>query len=108
MKKYTFLFLLFLIVVTLGCKKQPDLPTVVNANATVNFTGDPAYDGCGWFIVTDYDQKWHKPVNLDSAYMQNKAKVIVSYVILNDRSYCGQAGVGAGNEQIQIKSITLR
>jgi len=109
MKKHLGLLLLFILNVAItSCKKSSTLPIIANVEATIRFTGDPAYDGCGWFIITDTDQKWYKPINLDDAYKQDKAKVIISYTVLNDKFYCGKTGVGPGNDQIELKNISLK
>jgi hypothetical protein len=67
----------------------------------VIFDGSPAVDGCGWLI--HHDQNFHTPVNLDSLFMIDSLKVILSYNILESTWNCGWRQLGY--REIEIVEI---
>jgi hypothetical protein len=96
-----FLFALFVI----SCESQSPLDEVPaeqrNVSALVIFDGSPAVDGCGWLI--HHDQNFHTPVNLDSLFMIDSLKVILSYNILESTWNCGWRQLGY--REIEIVEI---
>lgn len=89
----------------ISCESQSTIEEVPaeqrNVSALVIFDGNPAVDGCGWLI--HHDQNYHAPVNLDSVFMTDSLKVVLSYNILESNRLCGWRD--PGYKEIEIVDI---
>lgn len=90
---------------TFGCESQSPIDKVPeeqrDVEALIIFDGNPAVDGCGWLIL--HDQNFHAPVNLDSAFMTDSLKVVLTYSFLESNRLCGWRD--PGYREIEILEI---
>jgi hypothetical protein len=83
------------------CKKGDK---ILNADATVINMGDPASDGCGWWIKID-STLYYKPKSLAASFQKNNLKVNISYIVLDTKYHCGHTDKETGPIEIDIKNI---
>ena len=86
-----------------SCKKDD-----TTADAIILDYGDPAADGCGWFIKIAGSDSTYNPKNLPEMYKMNNLKVHISFRKLKTRFYCSQISndPGPGTTEIQLDVIT--
>ncbi|WKV10860.1 hypothetical protein [Marivirga harenae] len=72
-----------------------------DVEALVFYDGNPGVDGCGWLIL--HDQNFHATVNLDSVFMIDSLKVVLTYSFLESNRFCGWRD--SGYREIEILEI---
>jgi len=82
-----------------SCDK--DEVETIKSDAIVLYEGDPAVDGCGFFLLID--EKKYKPVVLDPEFSQDGLEVYIEYQLLDIQWVCNWQENKYG--QIQIISI---
>lgn len=78
MKTKIFLILFATIILLVGCKKN-DIETF-KSDAIVIFEGDPAIDGCGYFLLISNEK--YKPVTLEQQFCEDSLYVEIKYQII--------------------------
>jgi hypothetical protein len=109
-RRYIMLSLLILLIIPLfSCNDSNNDNSNLTSTATVQWTGDYAVDGCGFFVIIDGHK--YKPENesiIDSSFSASfESTVIVEYELLNKKigSSCGDLPYPTLTDGIKIISI---
>ena len=96
--------LISLLFFLLGCQKELScvdcMPGGQEKIAIVDYSGDPALDGCDWSLIVG-NATFH-PDNLDDAYKVDQLEVVVSFASTGGNFICG---FGANIPVVHINSI---
>ncbi|GAB2691475.1 hypothetical protein GCM10027037_13430 [Mucilaginibacter koreensis] len=68
-----------------GCKRTRH---PLEADATLQYSGSVAADGCDWLIKTTNGATYHAD-NLSNDFKTNSLKVHIKYTLLNTKFQCG-------------------
>ncbi len=77
--------LVLLVFVTVGCEKSKE-ENILKDDATIIYEGNPALDGCGYFIKIRNTK--YKPISLLQNFKTENLKVKITYQILEDKWSC--------------------
>lgn len=109
-KKYTFALIAIAITSLLiinSCKKEKaQTNDFTDATATISYTGEIAYDGCGWLITID-KTSYHAD-NLSADMQVKNGSVVLTGYITKDRYACGMVANNPGLAVIHIVSIAKK
>ncbi|MEP0007176.1 MAG: hypothetical protein ABJ387_05060 [Balneola sp.] len=84
MKTLIFIPLIFL---TLSCDSNIEESLVYSREGIMEFSGEPAVDGCGWNIKTNKGETFH-PVNLTNNFKRDSLEVGLLLKPLDDKFLC--------------------
>lgn len=90
-----------------SCKKEKTKANdFTDVTANISYTGEIAYDGCGWQVKID--NTYYHPDNLAADMQVNNSSVVLSGYITADRYGCGNARNSTGLAVIHIVSIAKK
>ncbi len=90
--------LVLLIFAIIGCDKEEN---ILKEDAVIIYEGDPALDGCGYFIKVRNAK--YKPISLLPKFRIENLKVKITYQILTDKWSCNWQE----KKYMQIKIINI-
>ncbi|MCK9450876.1 MAG: hypothetical protein M0Q90_04245 [Bacteroidales bacterium] len=99
--KYIKLTCFFLITLLLLSSCDKNNITTLKDKATILFEGNPAMDGCGYFLLIK--DTMYKPIELESEFSVDGLIVNVEYELLDAKWTCNWQD----NKFSQIKIITI-
>ncbi|WP_146173580.1 hypothetical protein [Pontibacter mucosus] len=108
---YLIIGVIVLLTSAIACKKDDTVcacKLTGPVDATVEFHGDQAADGCGWLILIN--STYHSPVNLPERFQKmEEQKVTLTYTLLDEEYICGFPTPKAPRyKKIKIVDIELK
>lgn len=106
MKNFCKVLLVASAVLAFGCNKKSSNNLI---DASVVDLGNPAVDGCGWWLKLDNGNQYY-PDNLEDKYKKSGLKLEISYKLLNEANKCnfGFVNTSATNEKNVIHLSVTR
>jgi hypothetical protein len=99
------LLFIALVVSSLNCSTRIEEPLVYSREGIINFTGEPALDGCGWNIKTNEGETFY-PINLTDEFMQDSLSIGILLKPLDDGFLCSFNIIIPKVEIINIEALT--